>query len=389
MVSTDLPLVRVDPKAPLPLAAQVSQQLAWLIASGELEAGDPLPQVRQLADDLGINLHTVRAAYQQLEADGLVATRQGRRATVLAYDRTRVAQGAPNLPSFTIGVIIPAFAPFYAPLLDGIESTSADHRAMVFICNAREDPESVVTYLDRLVARQVDGIIITFPGLPPDTALPPPGHRPFIVYVDYPDAPGPSVEFDLEGSTLQATTHLIEHGHQRIGYLTPPLESPNVAPKHVGFNRALRAAGLTPDPRLVALLSDFTLEAGHRGTIDLLEQVDPPTGIIAANDTLALGAMHAIASRGLHIPNDIAVVGNDNIDMAAIIRPALSTVDLPTREAGIQAATMLRQLITGQAADPSRQVLDTHFIPRETCGCAQPPTRQPSTTAATKAANDR
>ncbi len=368
-MSIDLPLVRVDPKAPLPLATQLSQQLGWLIAGGELQPGDQLPAVRQLASDLRINLHTVRAAYQQLETDGLVSTRQGRRATVLAYDRTKVAAGAPDLLSFTIGVIIPTFNPFYAPLLDGIESTAAQNSSLIFTCNAREDPDSVVTYLDRLTARQVDGIIVVFAWLPPDTALPQPGHRPSIVFVDCPGAPGPGVEFDLEDASHQATSHVIEHGHQRIGYLTPPLHIANVAPKYAGYQRAVRAAGLTIDPEIVVELPSFTMEAAYEGTIHLLDQPDPPTGIVAATDSLALGAMHAIASRGLNLPDDIALVGIDDVDMAAIIRPALTTVALPTRDAGIQATTMLQQLITGQPLEHSRVVLDTQLIVRETCGC--------------------
>lgn len=296
-MSNHLPLLRVDPTASVPLATQLSQQLAWLIASNELQTGDLLPPVRQLASDLGINLHTVRAAYQQLAADGLVTTRQGRQATVLTYDRTVVAARAPDLPSFTIGVIIPAFVPFYAPMLDGIESTAAEHSAMVLICNAREDPAAVATQLDRLIAKQVDGIIVTFPALPSTVALPPPGQRPSIVFIDQSNAPGPSVEFDLEGATLQATTHLVEHGHTRIGYLTPPVEIRNVAPKYTGFKRGLEAAGVTADPARVAAVPDFTVEAGYEGTIRLLDQPDPPTGIVAATDRLALGAMRAIASR--------------------------------------------------------------------------------------------
>lgn len=368
-MTSDMPPIRVDPKAPMSLAGQISRQLAWLIASGELQRDVRLPPVRRLAEELGVNLHTVRAAYQQLETDGLVAIRQGRRATVLPYDRTKVASTSPDLPSFTIGAIIPAFAPFYAPLLDGIESASADNHALMFICNAHESPEAVLTYLDRLIARHVDGIIITFPGLQPGTPLPPPGRRPSIVFVDCPNAPGPGVEFDLEGSTHQATSHLIEHGHQRVGYLTPPIELANLAPKYTGYERALQAAGLTVDPQLVASVPDFTIEAGYEGAGRLIDRPDRPTGIVAANDMLALGAMHAIAERGLRIPDDVALVGNDDIDMAAIVRPALTTVELPTRRAGIEAASMLQLLISGQAPDPSRIVLDTSLVKRETCGC--------------------
>jgi DNA-binding LacI/PurR family transcriptional regulator len=368
-MASDTPLVRVDASAPLPLAGQISHQLAWLIASGELERGAQLPPVRLLAEELGVNLHTVRAAYQQLEADGLIAVRQGRRATVLPYDRTRVASASPDLPSFTVGAIIPAFAPFYAPMLDGIESASAGHAALVFTCNAHESSDAVLTYLDRLIAQRVDGIIITFPGLPTDTPLPPPGRRPSIVFVDSPNAPGPGVEFDLEGSARRATDHLIEHGHRRIGFLTPPIEHANVAPKFAGYERALRAAGLDVDPRLVASVPDFTIEAGRRGADRLIDLDDRPTGIVAVNDMLALGAMHAAASRGMRIPDDIALIGNDDIDIAAIVRPALTTVALPTRRAGTEAAAMLQRLIAGQPPEPARIVLETRLVTRETCGC--------------------
>ena len=119
-MSTDLHIVRVDPDAAVPLATQVSQQLAWLIASGKLRPGDQLPPTRQFSTQLGINLHTVRAAYSQLAADGLVTTHRGRLATVLGYDRTKAAIEAPDLPSFTVGVIIPGFSSFFAPILDGI-----------------------------------------------------------------------------------------------------------------------------------------------------------------------------------------------------------------------------------------------------------------------------
>jgi DNA-binding LacI/PurR family transcriptional regulator len=371
-MSSNLPVLRVDPKAPLPLATQLSQQLCWLIASGELSPGDHLPPIRQLAGELGINLHTVRAGYQQLEADGLVSTRQGRRATVLPYDRVKVAARAPDVLSSTIGVIIPAFASFYGPMLDGIESTAAERSAMVFICNAHGSTKSVVAYLDRLTARQVDGIIVAFDFLPPGTVLPVPGQRPAIVSVDYPGAPGPSVEFDLEGAALQATAHLIEHGHQRIGYLTPPPHTANLAPKNAGYHRALDDAGRIPDPGLIAKSVDFSIEAGHQAAIQLLDQPDPPTGIVAATDFLAIGAMHACTSLGLDIPGDIALVGIDDIDMAAIVRPALTTVALPAQEAGIRAATMLQELIAGQTPEPSHLVLDTHLIIRESCGCPAP-----------------
>ncbi len=369
-MSNDLP-IRVDRAAQIPLASQLGQQLTWLIVGGQVPEGDQLPPVRELAGQLGINLHTVRAAYQQLSNDGLLSIRRGRRAEVLKYDRTKAKASWVDVPSFSIGAIIPEFAPFYEPLLRGIEAAAAESPTMVFLCNAHDDPKAALTYLDRLISKQVDGIVVAAPLLEPDAALPPPG-RPGLVFVDSPGSPGPSVEFDLEGSQFIATNHLLEHGHQRIGYITPPRHIPNVGPKYAGYQKALASAEMRLENELVIEVPNFQIRSGETAASRLLDLPNPPTAIAAASDDLALGAFHAITSRGLGIPDQVALVGNDDIEMAAIIRPALTTVALPVAEAGRRAVAMLEDIIAGVSPDPSRVVLDTELIIRETCGCEQP-----------------
>jgi len=238
--------IRVDPKAAIPLATQLSQQFSWLIISGALDEGEELPPIQQLADELEINVHTVRAGYQQLAANQLVSLGRGRKARVLGFDRSKPRDSGGKVPSYSIGVIIPEFVSFYAPFLAGIEAEAATQPAMVFVANAREDETTALRYLDRLVAKGVDGIIVAAALVRPEATLPPPGQPP-IVYVDAPGAPGPSVEFDLVESQHLATGHLIEHGHQRIGYITPPVALPNVAPKLTGHNKALEVGGIEPD----------------------------------------------------------------------------------------------------------------------------------------------
>lgn len=358
--------LRVDPTAPVPLATQLSQQLTWLIAGGQLREGDELPAIRHLAAQLGINLHTVRAAYQQLDTAGLISVRQGRRATVLRYDRARAAAATADLPTFSIGAIIPGFVPFYAPLIHGIEAAAAELPAMLFICNAGDDADTAGAYLDRLIAKRVDGIVVAGPLLPPDVEF---SDGPPLVFVDSPGAPGPSVEFDLEASQFAATRHLIDHGHRRVGYLSAPLRAPNVVPKYSGHQAALATAALSPEPNLVAIAPDFEIASGELGAYRLLDLDDPPPAIAAASDSLAFGAFHAITSRGLRVPEDVALAGNDNIDMAAVIRPALTTVSLPVEEAGRRAVAMLRELMAGQQPDPPTVVLDVELVVRESCGC--------------------
>lgn len=358
--------IEVDSGASIPLATQVSRQFSWLIISGALDEGDELPSIQQLADELGINVHTVRAGYQQLASDQLVSLGRGRKARVLSFDRSRRQDSSVKLPSYTVGVIIPEFVSFYAPLLAGIEQEAATWPAMVFVANAREDSAMALKYLDRLVAKDVDGIIVAAPILDANVKLPPPGNPP-IVYVDAPGASGPSIEFDLRKSQRLATSHLIDHGHKRIGYITPPITLSNVAPKMSGHKEALTSAGIRPDPQLVVETRDFEISSGRAAAETLLSAKEPPTAIAAASDALAVGAFQAVRDHGHRIPDDVAIMGNDDIEIAALTDPALSTVSLPVEQAGRLAVQIIDQIRNGNP--PKTTILDVALTIRRSCGC--------------------
>ena len=348
------------------MATQLAHQLAWLIASGELNEGDELPAVRSLADELGINMHTVRAAYGQLAHDGLVRSERGRRTRVLSFDRSRGRSTVGDVPSHTIGLIIPEFAPFYGPLLHGIEEAARQRHALVFVCTAHEDEALAGHYLDRLVARHVDGIILAAQ-IPPCTELPPVSLVP-LVSIDVPELPGSGVEFDLEQSQYLATRHLIEHGHTRIGYITAPRRLSNVEPKCRGHRRALSEAGLELDATLMVEVPDFSPGAAEPAVARLLDLDEPPTAISATSDSLAFGTFRALVDRELIVPDDMALVGNDDTEMASVLNPGLTTVALPVAEAGRTAVRLLESVTPD--SEPTRVVLDVELVVRESCGCA-------------------
>jgi DNA-binding LacI/PurR family transcriptional regulator len=363
--------LHVEQSSNLPLSGQISEQLAWLIIGGVLVEGDELPPVQELADELGINLHTVRAGYQQLESQGLVSLGRGRRARVLSYDRAGQFEFASGVPSYAIGVIIPEFIQAYAPLLAGIEAEAAKQPALIFVSNAHEDSTIALDILDRLIARGVDGIVVAAALFEPDVAIPSRSLMP-VVFIDSPGAAGTSIEFDLEGSQYQATRHLLEHGHRKIGYITPPTTLANVAPKLAGHRRALSEAGIDPDDPPVVEVQDFSIASGRNAALELLHLSQPPTAITAASDLLAVGVYRAAREAGLQIPEDLAVTSNDNSELSAVVDPGLTTVTLPLREAGELAVQSIMAIQDG-TPNPTHTVLDVALVVRESCGCELTP----------------
>src|SRR5574340_349826 len=131
--------ITIDPSRPATLAQQIREQVTWLISSGTLGPGDELRSVRGLAADLGVNLHTVRAAYRQLDRDGLVDVRHGQRTRVAAFDPGRFWTHEAATRSHTVGVVLPSLGdPFYVPLLEAIEEEATAAGSLVLVCTTHD-----------------------------------------------------------------------------------------------------------------------------------------------------------------------------------------------------------------------------------------------------------
>jgi DNA-binding LacI/PurR family transcriptional regulator len=362
--------LRIDRDGDIPLNVQLAHQLRWLIVRGQATAGDRLPPVRQLAGELGINMHTVRAAYQELSSAGLITSRPGAGTIVAAYDTERLASNVARIPSFTIGVIVPSLEEFFTPMLEAIDDALEREPTMVMVCNTREDPAKAAWFVDQLVARGTDGIILV--GEPHDPSGAPMSRLPALlptVVVGWPTAPNPVVVFDMKGAGRQAAAHLIEHGHERIGVITPPMGPPSIAETHTGIHQALSDASLTLQPDYVAHVPDFTTPSGIDGAEQLLALDPLPTAILALGDQLAIGVLHAANNRGLTIPTDLALVGIGDIAVASYLDPPLTTVHQDAAAAGTAATRALLQLMNGESPDSTRLSLPTNLIIRRSCGC--------------------
>jgi DNA-binding LacI/PurR family transcriptional regulator len=366
--------ISIDPRQDTPLAQQIKQQLTWLIANGQVSAGETLTSVRRLAARLGVNVNTVRAAYMKLEAEGLVETRQGRGTTVLPFDIARFAKASGELRSHTIGVILPSWSnPFYHAFLHGVEEIAGQDQSLIFLCNSHDDPGNAWRDFARLSAKGADGVLIVShditralmtTGTPINEYL----GTPFVT-VDWPGCEGYSVQMDLESAGYDATRHLIEHGHQRIGLLTFEVKAANIEPVNAGYRRALLENGFIVDPSLESRVPSFDIPAGEVGARRLLELPEPPTAIFAIADTLALGAIWAIKDKGLNIPGDVAIASFNDIPAASIVDPGLTSVSAPAYQMGVEAMKMLRARIEGRKPPLQVVTLPTQLVIRQSCGC--------------------
>ncbi len=176
------------------------------------------------------------------------------------------------------------------------------------------------------------------------------------------------VEIDGRGAATRATQHLIDLGHSRIAHITfTPEKHDGVQPRRQGYKNALEAAGLALDSNLVCF-GNYSAQSGFDAMQSLLQQEPHPTALFAGNDTIALGAMAAIKAHGFQIPEDIAVVGFDDIPTAPFMTPALTTIHAPAIEQGRTAIEMLLQRMQGNTPNKQRVILESPLVVRDSCG---------------------
>lgn len=155
------------------------------------------------------------------------------------------------------------------------------------------------------------------------------------------------VRGDNQAAAQAAVEHLIGLGHRRIGFIQGPPGTPSSARRLAGYRSALVAAGLAVDEALL-IPGDYTREAGRAGVAALLERADPPSAVFCANDLIALGAIEAAQQRGCRVPQDLSVVGFDDIDEAARATPPLTTIRQPPQGLGTVAAEVLIERLNGR-----------------------------------------
>jgi len=227
---------------------------------------------------------------------------------------------------------------------------------------------------DQLVsARQIDGLVVLNPD-PHDERLVDlmKTDFPLVLLGGHPNRKVASVSMDSGWGMEAVTTHLLDHGHRRIGFIHyREIKSMDEGGRFAGYRRALAQAGVTFDPAIVRS-GNYSAESGFAAMMSLLGEDEPPTAVVNGNDTIAIGANSAIWQSGRRVPDDIAVVGFDDIPIARYITPALTSVQVPALAMARKCGEMVIDLIKGNDLDTRHVQLPIHLVVRDSCGVHTP-----------------
>jgi LacI family transcriptional regulator len=324
----------------------------------------------------------------------------------LGFRPSDVARSLKRRSTLTLGLIVTDIEnPYFPQLVRAVEDAAIGEGYAILLCNADEDPEREASYLDLLVERRVDGLIVAASTIGSRQGewlarAPLPA---VLVNTASPGTELPTIVSDNRGGGAAAARHLLELGHRRFGYLMPPPRNLDAPDRLAGVRDALAAAGLGAhgsvgsdgsegtdpgggsvpggaEPALAIGNGAPTVTGGEIAMTALLAQAPRPTAVIAYNDLMAIGAMRAIRDRGLRVPADVSLVGFDDVAFAAYVEPALTTLRQESAEMGRWAVATLTARIKAdrdegetEAVPPApaeRRVVPVQLVVRASTGPA-------------------
>ena len=310
---------------------------------------------RTLAGSRKVSPATRQRVMQAIEDLGFEPNPSARR---LAYMKTE-----------TIALVFPDISgPFYSTVIRGVEQEAGRHNHNVLIYGTH-GKEGSGRYL-RTLTSKVDGLIIMARSVDEASLLS--LEREGVPFVLLGHSNGQlqcsTISVDNEAGAHKAAAHLLGHGHNRIGIITGPENSPDNRGRLQGYQKTLLDAGISLHPNMV-IPGNFKYEEGQIAINRLLEGNTRPTAVLAANDEMAIGAIDAARRRGLRVPEDLAIIGFDDIQMSALTHPSLTTVRQPMQLLGEQAVKLLFDRLNNSNGRPRHEVLDTRLVVRQSCGC--------------------
>ena len=321
------------------------------------EAGVSIMTVSRVVNDKGeISLDTRHRVLDVIER--------------LGYRPSGIARGLATKRTGTLGLVVPDISnPFFSDVVRGVEDQAYNRGYNVFLCNTEEDSQRELTILESLEEKRVDGLLLASSRLEEGELRSAVGRFPAVVLINrrlVGNSNGAGVGVVLVddfSAARMATRHLLDSNCTPVGFLVGPPASRSGRSRVEGYRTILVEAGLDHNPAWMRRCSS-DVEGGRESAIDLLSDHPELTGLLCYNDLVAVGALQAAVDLGRHVPADLCIVGFDDIPLAALITPSLTTCRGPRYDLGVEATAMLFDRIQGGMGARSEIVLQPELIIR-------------------------
>jgi len=279
--------------------------------------------------------------------------------------------------SMAIGVIVPSISnPFYSSVVLGIEETARKNGYNVLLCNSHQSPELEIEHIQTLFQKQVQGLIISSISDKFDLLNDYISRGLNVVAIDEKLDNlkiGCQILFDYRKGGYIATKHLLEKGHRKIGYVTAPMDRPSRIGIFQGFKDALLENNIMINEAWIQVSNNvegslnknvYEFKNGKNLIRNIINLPDRPTAILACNDMTAIGVLNELEAQGIKVPDQMSVIGFDNIELGEMISPALSTIDHPKQEMGVFSCNMLLERLNEDNFKINEIVLQPQLIER-------------------------
>ena len=327
--------------------------------------------IKDIAREANVSAQTVsRAINDKGEISPQTRDRILRIAERLGYRPNSIARSLATRRTQNIGLVVPDVAnPFFASTARGIEDAAHQANYNVFLCNTDENVDRETHAIHSLEAQQVDGIILCSSRLSELQLLKVADRYQPLALVNRqigPSQTGCVLVDDAKGAA-EAIQYLLQLGHRNIGLLGGPAASHSGKERIRGYRQAMQTQ-VERIPASWQVHCPPQVEGGRVATRTLLQRAPELTALLAYNDLVAVGALRACAELGRRVPQDCAIVGCDDVPLAALVSPALTTMHIPTYNLGQQAMDMLLDLMRDAHSQPTSIVVSPHLVIRDSSG---------------------
>lgn len=330
--------------------------------------------IKDVAREAGVSTGTVSNVLNGKENVKTVNREKVQRAMrKLGFHYNMAASFLRTKTSKNIGLIIPSITnPYYPELARGVADSARMASLTVFLCNDDRDAGKERRYVDELLSKGVDGIILVKPQLSWDE-LRELNDRTALVLVDVDEDAGPEynvINVSDEQGVIQGMSLLTQYGHRRIAFISGLLEAYSSKCRIQAYRRFLADQNIEYREEYV-VNGTYDWRSGYSAARQLVQLKEPPTAIFASNDLMAIGAMKAVLERGMRVPENISIMGFDNIEMSNLFTPALTTIHQPKYEIGIESLNLLLESMNQEnRKEGKKSVLETKLIFRDSVGYA-------------------